>query len=94
MKKIYTTVTSAYNGTVTINNSVASFFSKDLAEEVCQRVEFVNKDAYFKVHCRVHESVIYESSDEVPILNKTVEELQANILTKEKWLDLKRNASK
>lgn len=94
MKKIYTTVTSAYNGTVTINNSVASFFSKDLAEEVCRRVEFVNKDAYFKVHCRVHESVIYESSDEVPILNKTIEELQANILTKEKWLDLKRNASK
>lgn len=94
MKKIYTTVTSAYNGTVTINNSVASFFSKDLAEEVSRRVEFVNKDAYFKVHCRAHESVIYESSDEVPILNKTVEELQANILTKEKWLDLKRNASK
>lgn len=93
MKIIYTTVTSANNGTVTINNSVASFFSKDLAEEVCLRVEFVNKDAYFKVHCRVHESVIYESSDEVPILNKTVEELQANIMTKEKWINLKRNAS-
>lgn len=94
MKKIYTLVTSAYNGTVTISNSVASFFSKELAEEACQRVELANKDAYFKVHCKVHELVIYESSEEVPILNKPIEELQANIMTKEKWLALKKKAAK
>lgn len=94
MKKIYTTITSAHNGTVTISNSVACFTSKELAEEVCQRVELANKDAYFKVYCRVHESVIYESREEVPILNKPIEELQANVTTKEKWNELKNKAPK
>lgn len=94
MRKIYTAVTSAYNGTVTISISVASFTSKELAEEACQRVKLVNQEARFKVHCRVHESVIYESREEVPILNKPIEELQANVMTKEKWNELKSKAPK
>ena len=94
MKKIYTAVTSAYSGTVTISISVASFTSKELAEEACQQVELVNKDAYLKVHCKVYESELYEDREEVPILNKSIEELRANVTTKEEWLERRKNSSK
>lgn len=94
MKKIYIVVTSAYSGTVTISISVASFTSKELAEEVCQRVEVVNKEAYLKVQCRVYESELYEDREEVPILNKSIEELKANVTTKEKWLERKKSILK
>ena len=35
MQKIYTVITSGCNGTVTVHLSVSSYFSKELAEEVC-----------------------------------------------------------
>lgn len=89
MKKVYTTVTSIYNGTVTLRNSVATFLSRDLAEEACKRVELVNKDAFMKVRCKIYESDLYEDREEVAILNKSVEELQANVTTKEEWLERK-----
>lgn len=89
MKKIYTVVTSMYNGTVTVNNSVASFLSKELAEEACKRVELVNKDAFMKVRCKIHESDLYENREEVYILNKSVKELQAHVTTKEDWHKMK-----
>lgn len=89
MKKIYTVVTSMYNGTVTLSNSVASFLSKELAEEACKRVEFVNKGAFMTVRCKIYESDLYENREEVYILNKSVEELQTHVTTKEEWQERK-----
>lgn len=85
MKKIYTVVTSIYNGTVTMSNSVACFLSRELAEDACQRVELVNNDAFLKVRCKILESEQYESREEVPILNKSVEELHRHVTSKEEW---------
>lgn len=83
MQKIYTVITSGYNGTVTVHLSASSFFSKELAEEACKLIDEVNEDAFLKVHSRVQESVIYESRNEVPVLNTPIEDLKVQVTTHE-----------
>lgn len=69
---IYTLLTSAYNGTVNIGTSATAFLDKELAEEVMSVVESINENAFLRVHCRIVESTLVTSRDEVDILNPEV----------------------
>lgn len=71
MKKIYTLTTSLMNGTVTMQCSSSSFLTKELAEKAKAAVDEANKDASpFSVWSSIEECDLYETEDEVPILNK------------------------
>jgi len=72
MQKIYTLLTSSYNGTVTMHTSAVSFFDRGLAEETKAATESVNESAYFRVHCQIEESELVTSRDEVDLLNPEV----------------------
>lgn len=70
MKKVFTFKQAIMNGTVTMQTIVCSFTSKVLAEKTRQAVIEANKDIDFpKSRCyEVEETDVYESEDEVPIL--------------------------
>lgn len=68
MRKIYTLKTSMMNGTVTMCTQCSSFSSKELAEKAKQAVADTNKEV--SIWQSIEESILYESEDEVPILNK------------------------
>lgn len=69
MKKIYTLTTSFMDGTATIQYISSSFTTRELAEKAA--VDEANKYAIpFTVWSSIDESELYETEDEVPILNK------------------------
>lgn len=71
MKKIYTLTTSLMNGTVTMKHSSSSFATRELAEKAKAAVDEANKDAApFAVWSSIEESELYETENEVPILNR------------------------
>lgn len=71
MKKIYTLTTRLMNGTITMQHCSTSFSTKELAEKAKAAVDEANKDsAPFVVWSSVDESDLYETENEVPILNK------------------------
>lgn len=70
MKTIYTLTTRLMNGTVTIQQSSSSFTTRELAEKANAAVDDANKDAApFTVWSSIEESELYETENEVPILN-------------------------
>lgn len=77
MKKLYTLITSVYNGTVLSTQDVASFASRKLAEETLQKIDAENEahqDNYIPltVHSEIKETMVYEDRSEVPILNTPI----------------------
>ena len=70
MKKIFSFTQAIMNGTVTMQTFVCTFASKELAEKTRQAVIDSNKGIDFpKSYCyEVEETIVYESEDEVPIL--------------------------
>lgn len=70
MKTYYTLISRFMNGTVTMHTDVVSFTSKELAEKTKESIIENNKDAMFPVLCNIEETKVYESENEVPILNK------------------------
>ena len=76
MKKIFTFNQRLMNGTVTMQSQVACFTSRELAEKVKQAVLEANNYNCEEMHgmyCLCDEIVetdVYESEQEVPILNK------------------------
>ena len=69
MKTYYTLITQFMNGTVTMHTDIASFTSKELAEKTKDAVVNANKNSDFPAWCNIEETRVYESEDEVPILN-------------------------
>ena len=69
MKKIYTLVTRFINGTITVMTDVSSFLTRELAEETAEAVKKANESCDFPCINEIKETVIYESREEVPILN-------------------------
>ena len=74
MKKVYTLNTSMMNGTVTMQTHSDIFSSKELAEKAKDAVEKANEHADFPCLCTIQESTLFESEEEVPILNRKNEE--------------------
>lgn len=71
MKKIYTLTTSFMDGTATIQYISSSFTTRELAEKAKAAVDEANKYAIpFTVWSSIDESDLYETEDEVPILNR------------------------
>jgi hypothetical protein len=70
MRKIYTLNTRFMNGTVTMMIDTASFSTIELAEEAADAVKSANEGCDFNIINDIKESVIYESREEVPILNQ------------------------
>lgn len=68
MQTIYTLITQAYCGTVTVMVLATSFLDRSLAEEALKLIESVNEHSAFRVHCHIKESELIESRDEVKLL--------------------------
>ena len=58
------------NGSVTMQTHSDIFSSKELAEKAKDAVEKANEHADFPCLCTIQESTLFESEEEVPILNK------------------------
>lgn len=71
MKKLYGFSQNLMNGTVTLRTEVALFTSEELAKKAKEAVIEVSKDVDFPrlMYGEIKETVVYESEDEVPILN-------------------------
>ena len=72
MMKVYTFNQSLMNGTVTMKSSVACFGSRELAEKARKAVMEADGDDAGGLRCccdEIVETDVYESEDEVPILN-------------------------
>lgn len=69
MKTYYTVVASFMNGTVTMFNDISSYTSEELAEKVKDKNIKTNKNSTFPAMCNIQVTNVYESEDEVPILN-------------------------
>lgn len=74
MKTYYTVITQFMNGTVTMHTDVASFTSKELAEKTKKAIELVNSksECVFPSMSYIKETNVYESEEEVPILNNPI----------------------
>ena len=73
MKKVFIFNQSVMNGTVTIGTGTALFSSRDLAEKTREAVMEVNKEPSgpFAMYCgEIMEAEIFETEEEVPILNR------------------------
>ena len=72
MKKIWIVTTCVYNGTVLMNKDSCAVATKELAEETKKAVDKANEGNCngFSIHTDIQESNLYESREEVPILNK------------------------
>ena len=70
MKTIWNVEMKAMNGSVTMMIQTHAFIDKDVAEKAAEAIREKNKDSQFHVLTRVYESKLYESLEEVPILNQ------------------------
>lgn len=70
MKKIWNVEMRAMNGSVTMMVQTHAFIDKELAEKAADKIKEKNKDSVFPVIVRVYDSTLYESENEVPILNE------------------------
>jgi hypothetical protein len=70
MKTLYVLTTSMMNGTVTMNSSHTIFLTRELAEEAAKAVEAANANSFFPAVNSISECNLYESREEVPILNR------------------------
>jgi len=82
MQTIYTLITQANCGTVTVMTLVTSFLDRTLAEEALKAVESVNEHSVFRVHCHIKESKLIETSDEVDLFNPEFFEQRKAEITK------------
>lgn len=69
MKTIWNVETKVMNGTVTLNTETYAFTNKNVAILASEVVREKNKDLKFPVHTRIYESKLYETKEEVSILN-------------------------
>ena len=71
MRNIYTVTVRLWNGTVSSLFETSVYDSEELANEVAREIEKQNGDCfpYSRVSAEVSKAVMYESRDEVPILN-------------------------
>lgn len=92
MQTIYTLITQAYCGTVTVQTLVTSFLDRTLAEEALKVVESVNEYSAFQVHCHIKESKLIETRDEVDLFNPEFFEQQKAEITKSgnEWRERKK----
>lgn len=73
VKKVYILTQSVMNGTVTMNVYCSVFATKELAEKTKKAVIEANEnnnDNSFQVFVDIQESDLYETEEDVPILNK------------------------
>lgn len=70
MKTIWNVEMRAMNGTVTMMTETSAFANKDVAEKAAEAIREKNKDSQLPVYTRVYESKLYETLEEVPILNQ------------------------
>lgn len=70
MKTYYTVITQFMNGTVTMHTDVASFTSLELASKTKEAIIKANEGNKFPAMPYIEETKVYESEDEIPILNK------------------------
>ena len=70
MKTIWNVEMKAMNGSVTMMIQTHAFIDKELAEKAADKIKEKNKDSVFHIIVRVYDSVLYESENEVPILNE------------------------
>ena len=71
-KKVYILTQSVLNGTVTMNVYCSVFTTKELAEKTRDAVIEANEkngDNSFQVLVGIQESDLYETEEDVPILN-------------------------
>ena len=71
-KKVYILTQSVLNGTVTMNVYCSVFTTKELAEKTRDAVIEANennRDKSFQVVVDIQESDLYETKEDVPILN-------------------------
>ena len=69
MKTVWNVEMRAMNGTVTMMTETSAFTDKKVAEKASEVIKEKNKDSQFHVLTRVYESKLYETLEEVPILN-------------------------
>lgn len=69
MKKIWNVEMKAMNGSITMMIQTHAFTTKEVAEKAAEAIKEKNKDSVFHVITRVYDSELYESENEVPILN-------------------------
>lgn len=80
MKKLYGFSQNLMNGTVTMCSSICVCTTKELAEKVRKAVIDANQDVDFPCVCdEVKETIVYESEDEVPILNNIAYENESKM---------------
>ncbi|MBQ8713068.1 MAG: hypothetical protein IJ551_09675 [Prevotella sp.] len=74
MKKLFTYRMTTYNGIHPVSSESPLFATRELAEQARQAVIEGNRDYSFKglrlAYSEVEETCLYESKDEVPILNQ------------------------
>lgn len=73
MKTIWSVETRVMNGTVTIQTLIDSFLTEESARKAAKVLYEKNKaniNCVWDVITTVHESKLYESEDEMPILNE------------------------
>lgn len=74
MIEIYTLITRALNGSVTIMTQSDSFTSVRLAEKAEEAIKEANKNCTFPIITDIHKSIVYENEEEVPILSENHEQ--------------------
>lgn len=75
VKKVYILTQSVLNGTVTMNVYCSVFATKELAEKTKEAVIEANENTKsqtpsFHVFVDIQESYLYETEEDVPILNE------------------------
>lgn len=75
MKQVYVFDVRLMNGTVTMRSEKGIFASRDLAEQTRKTVMEANcsheqPEGLVAICSHIEETVVYESEDEVPILNQ------------------------
>lgn len=73
MKKLYLVTTTMWNGTVPMGSFSCAVTTNEIAEKAKKAVDEANKSATMDSSTEVQEITLYESEEEVPILNKNEE---------------------
>ena len=70
MKTVWNVEMRTMNGTVTMMTETSAFTDRNVAEAAAAAIREKNKNADLVVYTRVYESKLYETLEEVPILNQ------------------------
>ena len=74
MKTVWNVTVSLMNGTVCLKRHSDLFLSEELANEVAEKIKLVNKNLDFPVIVTIEHCTLYETREEIPILNKKEDE--------------------